>query len=114
RLAGRVSVADAAKNLVTALHEAGFLDDERFAELRAARLAEIARAPERPAAHVGSGYPAEAAPLTATLRGYFGTVPPEGGGARGRAPTRAIAAPHVSPAGGSATYARAYAALPAD
>src|SRR5437868_4976058 len=35
RLAGRLSVGDAARNLVTALHEAGFLEDERFAELRA-------------------------------------------------------------------------------
>ena len=84
RLAGRLSVGDAAKNLVTALHEAGFLDDERFAELRAARLEEFARAPERPAAHVGSGYPAEAGPLTATLRGYFGAAPPDGNGARGQ------------------------------
>jgi MEMO1 family protein len=114
RLAGRVSVGDVARNLVTALHEAGFLDDERFAELRAARLEEIARAPERPAAHVGSGYPAEPAPLTERLRGYFGAAPPEGNGVRGRAPARAIAAPHVSPEGGSATYASAYGALPAD
>jgi len=114
RLAGRVSVEDAAKNLMTALHEAGFLDDERFAELRAARLEEIARAPERPAAHVGSGYPAQAAPLTERLRGYFGAAPPDGSGAPGRGPTRAIAAPHVSPEGGSTTYARAYAALPPD
>ena len=114
RLAGRVSVGDAAKNLVAALHEAGFLHDERFAELRAARLEEIARAPTRPAAHVGSGYPAEPAPLTETLRGYFGAAPPEGDGGRDRAPARAIAAPHVSPEGGSATYAQAYRALPAD
>jgi AmmeMemoRadiSam system protein B len=114
RLAGRVSVVDAARNLVRALHEAGFLEDERFAELRAARLEEIARAPERAAAHVGSGYPAERAPLTETLRGYFGAASPEGSAARGRGPVRAIAAPHVSPAGGSATYAQAYGALPAD
>jgi MEMO1 family protein len=37
KLAGRVTVGSAAKNLVKALREAGFLDDERFAELRAAR-----------------------------------------------------------------------------
>jgi MEMO1 family protein len=114
RLAGRITVGDAAKNLVTALREAGFLDDERFAELRAARLQEIARAPERPAAHAGSGYPSEPAPLTETLRGYFGEAPPDGSAARGRTPVRAIAAPHVSLHGGSATYAKAYGALPAD
>jgi hypothetical protein len=118
RLAGRVTVGEAAKNLVKALREAGFLDDERFAELRAARLQEIAASPERPAAHVGGAYPAAPAPLAETLRGYFGEVPPqrgEGEGtARARPPVRAIAAPHVSPSGGSATYARAYGALPVD
>jgi MEMO1 family protein len=118
RLAGRVTVGEAAKNLVKALREAGFLDDERFAELRAARLQEIAASRERPAAHAGASYPAEPAPLTEVLRGYFGAVPPEGNRARPparvRAPVRAIAAPHVSPFGGSATYARAYGALPVD
>src|ERR1051326_3636462 len=34
RLAGRLSVGDAARNLVTALHEAGFLEDQRFATRR--------------------------------------------------------------------------------
>ena len=53
RVAGRVTVGEAAKNLVKALREAGFLEDERFAELRAARLQEIAASPERPAAHAG-------------------------------------------------------------
>ncbi len=114
KLAGRVTVGEAAKNLVKALREAGFLDDERFAELRAARLREIAASPERPAAHVGGAYPAAPAALTETLRGYFGEAPPEGGAARATAPTRAIAAPHVSPFAGSATYARAYGALPVD
>jgi AmmeMemoRadiSam system protein B len=114
RVAGRVSVGEAAKNLVKALREAGFLEDERFAELRAARLEEIAASPERPPAHAGGSYPAEPAPLTEVLRGYFGEAPPDGAAARSSAPVRAIAAPHVSPFGGSATYARAYGALPVD
>jgi len=114
RLAGRVTVGEAAKNLVKALREAGFLDDERFAELRRVRLQEIAASPERPAAHVGGSYPAEPVPLTETLRGYFGEAPPEGDSAPTTGPVRAIAAPHVSPGGGSATYARAYGALPVD
>ena len=114
RLAGRVTVGEAAKSLVKALREAGFLDDERFAELRAARLQEIAASPLRPAAHVGGAYPAEPAPLRETLRGYFGEAPPHRGTARATAPARAIAAPHVSPFAGSATYARAYGALPVD
>ena len=114
RVAGRVSVGDAAKNLVKALREAGFLDDDRFAEMRAARLREIAAAPERPAAHAGGSYPAEPASLTEVLRGYFGAAPPTAGAARTPAPVRAIAAPHVSPFGGSTTYARAYGALSVD
>jgi AmmeMemoRadiSam system protein B len=114
RLAGRVTVGEAAKSLVKALHEAGFLDDERFAELRAARLQEIAASPSRPAAHLGGAYPAEPAALTETLRGYFGEAPPKGAAARPSAPARAIAAPHVSPFAGSASYARAYGALSGD
>ena len=106
RLAGRVTVGEAAKDLVKALREAGFLEDERFAELRAARLQEIAASAERPAAHVGGAYPAEPAPLAETLRGYFGEAPPDGEAARTTVPARAIAAPHVSPFAGSATYAR--------
>ncbi|HEX3903253.1 MAG TPA: AmmeMemoRadiSam system protein B [Polyangia bacterium] len=114
RLAGQLTVGDAAKNLVSALREAGFLDDERFAEMRAARLREIASSPLRPAAHVGGAYPAEPAPLRQTLRGYFGEAPPDGSATGGRAPARAIAAPHVSPDGGGRVYAQAYGAFPAD
>jgi AmmeMemoRadiSam system protein B len=113
RLTGRVSVGEVAKNLVKALREAGFLDDERFAELRAARERELAAAPERPPAHTGpGGYPGEREALTETLRGYFGQAAPAGSAAL-RSPARAIAAPHVSPGGGSAVYAQAYGALAA-
>src|SRR5215470_16438358 len=37
RLAGQVTVARTAQHLVTALRDAGFLDDEVFAEMRAKR-----------------------------------------------------------------------------
>ncbi|HVU53004.1 MAG TPA: AmmeMemoRadiSam system protein B, partial [Polyangia bacterium] len=60
----------------------------------------------------GSGYPAEAAPLAATLDGYLEQAPaarrPRAGALRG------IAAPHVSPEGGIASYAAAYRGLPAE
>jgi AmmeMemoRadiSam system protein B len=117
RLSGQVSVGDAARRLIKALHDAGFLDDDRFAELRGAREREFAAQGERASAHAGSGYPSEIPALNDTLRGYFG-----GGGAKpkAKAQTRAsakkgllgIAAPHVSPEGGSASYAAAYRALP--
>ncbi len=139
RLSGQVTVTDAARKLVASLHDAGFLEDDRFAELRGAREREFAALGERASAHAGSGYPSESAALTETLRGYFqngtleGSQAPRDGLARGnpalphaingggkttKASSRAgtgllgIAAPHVSPEGGSTSYAAAYRALP--
>jgi AmmeMemoRadiSam system protein B len=115
RLAGQIAVAEAASRLVEALHEAGFLEDQRFADLRGAREREFAALPERASAHAGGAYPAERAPLAETLRGYFdGTAPrpPSGGSVDPR--VRAIVAPHVSPEGGRASYAHAYRALSSD
>jgi len=114
RLTGQVAVADISKRLVTALRDAGFLDDQRFAEMRGARQREFAATSERAPAHSGSGYPDDGAALTSRLRGYFDAAKPaakqRGGG--GGSPLLGIAAPHVSPEGGSASYAAAYRALP--
>jgi len=122
RLSGQVGVTDVARKLIASLHDAGFLDDDRFAELRAAREREFAALGERASAHAGSGYPSEPAALTETLRGYFngaskskGSEKPKGGGkpkGRGGNGVLGIAAPHCSPEGGSASYAAAYRALP--
>jgi len=112
KLTGQVAVTEPARHLVAALREAAFLDDDVFAERRARRHDEFAAAPERTPAHAGSGYPAEAAPLAATLDGYLEQAP-----AARRARDGAllgIAAPHVSPEGGIASYAAAYRGLPAD
>jgi AmmeMemoRadiSam system protein B len=111
RLAGRVTVADAARRLVDALSEAGFLEDQRFEDLRGARERDFAAGDTRPAAHAGNAYPVDPAPLTETLRGYLEETPVDAA-----TPTaiRAIVAPHVSPEGGRASYAHAYRALPAD
>jgi AmmeMemoRadiSam system protein B len=113
RLAGRVTVAEAARRLVDALSEAGFLEDQRFEDLRGAREREFAATETRLPAHAGQAYPIEPAPLTETLRGYFEARP---AGATAPTPTavRAIVAPHVSPEGGRSSYAQAYRALPAD
>ena len=62
RLTGRVAVARIARRLVTALRDAGFLEDDRFAEMRGAREREFAAGTERAPAHAGSGYPDEAPP----------------------------------------------------
>jgi MEMO1 family protein len=110
-LAERDDLAEATRQLVTALHEAGFLDDQRFGELRATKLAEFAAMPERPAAHAGSAYPESATALRSTLAGYRGA---NGGTPAATEPCRDIAAPHVSPQGGGASFAHAFSALPAD
>jgi hypothetical protein len=87
---------------------AGFLDDAGFAERREARRAAFARARVREPAHAGSAYPGEAAELRATLDGWLG-----GTAEAPRRPTPlGIAAPHVSPEGGLASYRAAYAGLP--
>jgi AmmeMemoRadiSam system protein B len=112
RLTKQVSVTEPARHLIEALRDAGFLDDDVFAERRERRQREFAAAQQRPPAHAGSGYPDEAGPLAATLDGYLEQAPE----ARpaGRRPLLGIAAPHVSPEGGIASYAAAYRGLPAD
>ena len=74
-LTGTIKVADVAKQLVTALSEAGFLEDERFAALREAREQAFAAGDERVPAHAGSGYPDEPAALRARLEGYHAAAP---------------------------------------
>ena len=114
---GQVAVGSA-RRLIASLHDAGFLDDDRFAELRGAREREFAALAERASAHAGSGYPSDIPALNETLRGYFnGTsakakAQREGQGERRATRLLGIAAPHVSPEGGSASYAAAYRALP--
>jgi AmmeMemoRadiSam system protein B len=114
RVTGQVQVAEPARHLVQTLREAAFLDDEVFAERRARRHVEFAAAPARTPAHAGSGYPAEAAPLATTLDGYLEQAPPRPARARRAEPLLGVAAPHVSPEGGIASYAAAYRGLPAD
>ena len=74
-LTGTIKVADVAKQLVTALSEAGFLEDDRFAALREAREQAFAAGDERVPAHAGSGYPDEPAALRARLDGYHAAAP---------------------------------------
>ncbi|MES1207708.1 MAG: AmmeMemoRadiSam system protein B [Pseudomonadota bacterium] len=115
RATGRVTVAEAARDMAAALSDAGFLDDARFAALRDARTAELAALGERPAAHAGSAYPDRRPALTRTLRGYFDAAQAASGAAADSSaepPPFAIAAPHVSPEGGWKSYVQAYQRLP--
>jgi AmmeMemoRadiSam system protein B len=113
KLTGQLEVSEIARQLVKALTEAGFLDDDRFAALRDARERAFAAGDRREPAHAGSGYPDEPAALRARLRGYYESVTPDVSAPAEAAAAIGIAAPHVSPEGGYASYAAAYRALPA-
>jgi AmmeMemoRadiSam system protein B len=88
----------------------GFLESKEHEAMKAARHAEFRRALGRTPAHAGSAYPETSPELIATLDGYHQAfdakgLPPKNG------PIRALAAPHVSPSGGAASYAAAYRRL---
>ena len=116
---GRLDLVDAADELVRALSDAGFLDDEAFRRLRAARRDAFARAPLRTAAFAGDGYPHDRVKLAQTIETWMRAPPPPAMGAAMELPPApgpslpilAIAAPHVSPIGGVASYGAAYRAL---
>ena len=105
RLTGQLEVTEVAEHLQSMLSNAGFLDDENHARLKTAQHEKFAQAAERQAAHAGSAYPLEAGALRETLARYMN------GDASPQPSLIGIAAPHVSPEAGSASYRAAYAAL---
>lgn len=110
QLTGEFDTNGIGGQLISALGEAGFLEDERFLELRDAAWRGFAESPVREAAHAREGgYPEDPAELRATLEGYLS----DGGDAAPAAGANLIglAAPHVSPYGGVASYRAAYRAL---
>jgi len=112
RITGDVQAGDLEHNLLSALSEAGFLEDENFGRRREEVERAFAEAPLRAPAHAGSGYPGESSELRSTFAEYLSGAKTNGAG-NGR--VLAIAAPHVSPFGGVEAYRAAYAALtPAD
>ena len=112
RITGDLQAGDIETNLLQALSEAGFLEDENFERRRADTERAFAEAPVREPAHAGSGYPDEPGELRSTFADYLNGAKTNGS-ASGR--TLAIAAPHVSPFGGVEAYRAAYSALtPAD
>lgn len=105
RQAGDVRAAAIVDQLLEAFGGGGFLVDETYASLRAAKERAFAEAPVRAPAHAGSAYPEDVAELARTLDGWLDGA---------RAPDAhlvAIAAPHVSPEGGWRSYAAAFGAL---
>jgi hypothetical protein len=129
---GAVAIAEQLRN---ALSQGGFLDDATFQGLRQASEARFAEAPTREPAHAGMAYPAEASALHTALAAWLsgeavqraetqdlpapepavawvdGDVPRPDTPARSAQGLLGIAAPHVSPEGGFASYRSAYAAL---
>jgi AmmeMemoRadiSam system protein B len=115
RITGELEVSELAQHLTGALSSAGFLEDDVFIEMKAARQREFAEAPKREPAHAGSAYPLEIAALRQTMTRYMDGAADAGaiGGDRPAAPGGlfGIAAPHVSPEGGWQSYRAAYQAL---
>lgn len=112
RLTGQVDTGEIADALARGLSEAGFLHDSIFETQRTERWRAFAEAPMRNAAFAGGGYPEEPAVLEKTLRTWIGERPRPAISDAPRNAVVAIAAPHVSPAGGVSTYRAAYRALP--
>src|SRR5262249_43944736 len=97
------------------LQNAGFLRDETFEGMRSERKKAFAASPLREPAHAGAAYPGEPDDVRETMIRYFGNDRPQ---KTMICPTEssndglfAIAAPHVSPEGGSESYAAAYRML---
>jgi AmmeMemoRadiSam system protein B len=107
RLTGDLSAGEASREFVKALRVSGFLDCEEFHEMRGRKQREFAAAAERTPAHAGSAYPAKAQSLSEKLTSYGSDPDPAATGDS----LVALAAPHVSPEGGFASYAAAYRRL---
>jgi AmmeMemoRadiSam system protein B len=108
RLTGEIQVGEMEKHLYNTLSEAGFLEDEKFEQLRLIRVNEFAAAPKREASHAGSAYPDNAEEARKALTEFMQGAAP----AAGDHSLIGIAAPHVSPFGGWESYRDAYATLP--
>lgn len=110
RLSGEIVPAETIRSFLDILAKHGFLATPDFAERKRQVERAFAAAPERVPRHAASAYPAEAAELRATLQGYFAGEPDARDAST---PALALAAPHVSPAGGVASYVHAYRQWPA-
>ncbi len=108
RITGDMQAGDLENNLLSALSEAGFLEDENFGRRREEVERAFAEAPLREPVHAGTGYPREVGELRSTFDEYLSGAKINGAG-KGR--VLAIAAPHVSPFGGVDAYRAAYSAL---
>ncbi|MGH9640343.1 MAG: AmmeMemoRadiSam system protein B, partial [Bryobacteraceae bacterium] len=106
RVTGDLEAGKVEKQLCNTLDEAGFLETERYRQIKSGREAEFRAERERAAIFAGSAYPNDRLRLADLLAARIGAAAGDGA-------VRAIAAPHASPEGGWDTYRAAYRALPA-
>jgi len=107
QLAGYTLSREVIAQVVTVLQSHGFLETAEFHALRNTREAAFRAAPERSAAFADDAYPEAPDALREFLRSaFYKATKPAPRAARG------VAAPHISPHGGLASYGAAYSALP--
>lgn len=102
---GELRSGELGGHLIEALDTAGFLENERFDQIRFARVREFQDSTLRQPCHAGSAYPDTCEELEAWMSENMGQP------AGGVEPVVAIAAPHASPDGGWASYRAAYRSL---
>ena len=108
RLTGESEVGSVASRMAEALSEAGFLEDETYANLKESRHLAFADSAVREAAFAGSAYPETIDSLRKVMQWYLiGTGPARKG-------LVGIAAPHVNPEHGWQSYRAAYQSLTPD
>ena len=108
RSLGTPEIGNTVAHLMEALSQAGFLEDETYANLKQRRRLAFTQSPVRQAVHAGSSYPGEIGPLRNLMQQYLE------GAASTRKGVMGIAAPHVSPQGGWQGYRAAYKELTPD
>ena len=106
RATGELELGRLLTHLINTLSDSGFLENERFDQLRQARHNEFASMPVREPAHAGSAYPTELPELQSTMQEWM-----DGASVAGSNSLTGIAAPHVSPCGGYESYRSAYRLL---
>jgi AmmeMemoRadiSam system protein B len=111
RVTGELQTSEIEAQLVAALDEAGFLENETFEAMRDERQREFAAQPVREPAHAGSAYPTEKEALIETMQRYAVGGPSRVSALHNNAKVMGIAAPHVSPEGGWESYRDAYSVL---
>jgi len=108
RITGQLDLNGVDRDLIETLSAAGFLEDDIFVRMQEERHREFAASPVREPAHAGSAYPAEAGEMREVMTDYMSDAPAL---ASQNGNLFAIAAPHVSPAGGWRSYRAAYSRL---